>query len=617
MILDQDIQPLVAAVDAGLDARAASSQEEATGNAARLVALQDVVLRARRLAAGVFDGSDRPVNSEQFRELQSLSETLQGNTLQNTRSQPSATEALLVRASTQYIALVVYRAVAQRTLSALPETRDAQRYYERLDTSAWARLVYAVQTAPACAWREAAGACAPVRAAELRRLDVAHVRASALRTLRAVRKVRDLQFVGLGSAAGAAGAATSTAQIAWDAICAPGFFVHAQVRSSAHTLAAENDAQLARLGALLREFPEAYAADAVNNADDSTPLRQTRAVLAKYVGVNAPETAPLSAIVAAAAPNAQPSAQRLPTIPSVATRYWPLALLVLTQGPTALTSLYASRARIAAFLRDNVWGFLRGLVAHWLVAPLRDIWHTVRHDARSDLALAAAGSLETERASLCRMVVAAVRDSDPQLLESLGGEAALAAQVREGDLDAFMRVYEEQVSAPLRSAVSGRLLRSVLVQVQKTKVDGSLALGGIDRLLQSQQLLFAVVALSPALLLAYCAAEAAARLWRLRTLWSSAGECRARARASLAAVERLLNYAEFERAQPRLRDVHHALLVLEVSALARDGARLVPAGQWAREWARDVREMLDPGFSNGARLNVVRRVARVYARWFD
>lgn len=618
MILDRDILPLVAAVDARLDAGAASaSDSNSNSNSdndndnspinAALVNLQDAVLRSRRLAASVFDASDKPLTAEQFADLQGIAELLSIST-------PGATAQLLQGASAQYIALIVYRTVARQTLLALPQTRGAQRYYEQLESSAWSRLVYAVQTAPGRAWR---GVAQLYRATDG---NIAQVRARALHTLRSVRKVRDLQFVGLGGDSATATASVNAAQLAWDAICAPGFLLHAQVRDAAHALAAENDAALARLGAFLREFPEAYARDTHSERAIGAPpqlLPQCRAVLAEYVGVNGVDPA-LSAIVQSACKfQTARTLNSAHSVPSALVRYWPVVLVALTQGPAAVTSLYAARERIIAFVRDNVCGFARGLVAHWVVGPLRDIWRTVRHDSRSDLALAAAGSLESERESLCRMVVAAVDDSDPELLQQLGGAQVLAEQVREGDLDAFMRLYEAQISAPLRSAISGRLLRSVLVQVQKTKVDGSLALGGIDRLLQSQQLLFAVVALSPALLLAYCVGAAAWRLWRLRTLWSSARECRERARASLAAVERLLNYAEFERADPRLRDIHHALLVLEVSTLAHDGAQLVPAGQWAREWARDVREMLDPAFSNSARLNVVRRVARVYAVWFE
>ena len=47
---------------------------------------------------------------------------------------------------------------------------------------------------------------------------------------------------------------------------------------------------------------------------------------------------------------------------------------------------------------------------------------------------------------------------------------ALSQQIRVGDLTAVMQIYEDDIRSPLRSAVGGSLLRTLLVQVQKAKV---------------------------------------------------------------------------------------------------------------------------------------------------
>jgi len=47
---------------------------------------------------------------------------------------------------------------------------------------------------------------------------------------------------------------------------------------------------------------------------------------------------------------------------------------------------------------------------------------------------------------------------------------ALAQQVRLGDLTPVMQIYEEDIRTPIRSAVSGTLLRNAFIQVQKAKV---------------------------------------------------------------------------------------------------------------------------------------------------
>ena len=46
----------------------------------------------------------------------------------------------------------------------------------------------------------------------------------------------------------------------------------------------------------------------------------------------------------------------------------------------------------------------------------------------------------------------------------------LSTQVHEGDLTSILQIYEEDIKSPIRSAVSGTLVRSLLIQVQKAKV---------------------------------------------------------------------------------------------------------------------------------------------------
>lgn len=48
--------------------------------------------------------------------------------------------------------------------------------------------------------------------------------------------------------------------------------------------------------------------------------------------------------------------------------------------------------------------------------------------------------------------------------------ALLSKRIRLGDLTPVLRIYEEDIKSPLKSAVAGTLLRSVFVQIQKAKV---------------------------------------------------------------------------------------------------------------------------------------------------
>jgi ATP synthase regulation protein NCA2 len=46
----------------------------------------------------------------------------------------------------------------------------------------------------------------------------------------------------------------------------------------------------------------------------------------------------------------------------------------------------------------------------------------------------------------------------------------LSNRLRFGDLTPILQIYEEDIKSPVRSAVSGTLLRSAFIQVQKAKV---------------------------------------------------------------------------------------------------------------------------------------------------
>ena len=47
---------------------------------------------------------------------------------------------------------------------------------------------------------------------------------------------------------------------------------------------------------------------------------------------------------------------------------------------------------------------------------------------------------------------------------------ALSQQIKRGDLTPVLQLYEEDIRKPLKSVITGTLLRSVFIQVQKAKV---------------------------------------------------------------------------------------------------------------------------------------------------
>jgi nuclear-control-of-ATPase protein 2 len=79
----------------------------------------------------------------------------------------------------------------------------------------------------------------------------------------------------------------------------------------------------------------------------------------------------------------------------------------------------------------------------------------------------------------------------------------LKMKVKQGDLTPVLKAYEHEMQSPIKNAIVGDLVRTLLIQVQKTKVDVEVAIGGIDSLLKSQELLFGFVGVAPGVLISW------------------------------------------------------------------------------------------------------------------
>lgn len=304
--------------------------------------------------------------------------------------------------------------------------------------------------------------------------------------------------------------------------------------------------------------------------------------------------------------------------PGVLTRYWPTILLALAYGPSTIALAWSSRYKILEFFKRNIVDFTMGLLYNWVWTPLKQVWSTVRHDEDSSIAMMSQGTLDSEVGSLTRMIVQFVveNSSADGLIPDSSVDMdinSLTDQISHGDLTQFMQIYESQLHHPVKNILSGKLIRSLLIQLQKTKVDGSLALHGIDKMLQSQQLVFGVVAMSPALLILYCSAISGYRLVKLGNIWSNISEIKSKISSSLNNVERLLNYENTE--HQKLNYLNQGLLTLEIVTLRSSGGRLVPKARKG-EWLRDVDELVNSKLSNAAKLNVVNRIYHVYSKYF-
>ncbi|QPG74717.1 hypothetical protein FOA43_002050 [Brettanomyces nanus] len=207
--------------------------------------------------------------------------------------------------------------------------------------------------------------------------------------------------------------------------------------------------------------------------------------------------------------------------PSWITRYWIVALLGSMYIPNLVTSVFTNRQAIVSWIKINLIDTVIGFWKNWILQPLQNVLKTIRHDDDSRIAVMSKQSLNSDLDSLEQMVVDYCIDNYPSFHDaSLSSDEKGALidqikyQVKSGDMHMVMKIYEDNVKAPVKSLVSGSMLRNLLIQIQKTKVDGAVALAGIDKIIQSQELVFGLVAASPACLFV-CLVKSMAALERI------------------------------------------------------------------------------------------------------
>ncbi len=178
--------------------------------------------------------------------------------------------------------------------------------------------------------------------------------------------------------------------------------------------------------------------------------------------------------------------------PSRFVRYWPLGAALFLSSSTLLRIFVNRKAEIMTWISESgntaldFWN-------NWVVDPARKIIGTIRHDKDSEIAIMSKDSLRGDRDSLERMVVDFAIDNPNTSDRKPLSDAQIAdvrAKVKEGDLTPVLKAYEKDLRSPLRGAITGDLIRALLIQVQKTKVDVEVAVGGIDNILRSQELVF-------------------------------------------------------------------------------------------------------------------------------
>ena len=178
--------------------------------------------------------------------------------------------------------------------------------------------------------------------------------------------------------------------------------------------------------------------------------------------------------------------------PSSLIRYWLPATVLILSSSTLFRIFVNRKAEILMWVGD-LGTTIIDFWYNWVVEPVKKIIGTIRHDENSEVALMTKGSLEGDRASLERMVVDFALDNPNSTDGRPLSEAQITeirVKVKEGDLTPVLKAYERDLRRPIMGTIRGDLIRALLIQIQKTKVDVEVAVAGIDALLKSQELVF-------------------------------------------------------------------------------------------------------------------------------
>lgn len=301
--------------------------------------------------------------------------------------------------------------------------------------------------------------------------------------------------------------------------------------------------------------------------------------------------------------------------PSRAVRYWPIVVTAALSSTTVLRVLLNRQAELTEWVRDlgsttiDFW-------TNWVVEPTRRVIGTIRHDEGSQVSIMSKRSLQGDRDSLERMVVDFAIDN-PGNATGTGAPltdseiATIRTNIKDGDLTPVLKAYERDLAHPFMGTVRGNLIRALLIQVQKTKVDVEVAMGGIDALLKSQELVFGFVGLTPGLLVTIALFR-----WLGRVSLGRKATSRASTQSNL--LGRLRNV---DRAMTRSGGDNgkqdagsYGMLLCEAHVFEQNARRVMPAAAY-RELSRDLRELVDVTTSHEQQRKVLDRIRWAYGKW--
>ncbi|CAK9439460.1 uncharacterized protein LODBEIA_P35700 [Lodderomyces beijingensis] len=311
---------------------------------------------------------------------------------------------------------------------------------------------------------------------------------------------------------------------------------------------------------------------------------------------------------------------------SFLTRYWPLLLVVLIYAPSQSQSMYKNRDEILHWIQYNGIEPVKGFFVNWVIKPLNEMLNILRSDS-DGITITTKDSLRSDVDSLEKMILEFAHDNHIDTTPQI-----VASDVQNGDLNIVMSRYEQEIRSPIKYIISGSLLRLVLIQMQKVKVDGAVAISGIDKLMKSQQLVFGIVSMSPSIIILY---QIYSYLTSARPIMVNGKQLNIVCLKCLNNIENLLimlrndqieeeqsgkdaTAAERKQRQASERaeaDSYEGELLIEIINLIISSEPIIPK-ELHKDWIRDLNELNNSTFGLDTKLALVNRVWNMYGSYF-
>lgn len=182
-------------------------------------------------------------------------------------------------------------------------------------------------------------------------------------------------------------------------------------------------------------------------------------------------------------------------------------------------------------------------------------------------------------------------------------------------LEIVMARYEKELMHPIQSLVGGELVRALLIQIQKLKLDIETAMLELDQILKANEINFAILAALPAFFLSLL------MLMLVRTWFKR--DTRAEGRGRIARLQRRLLIVEVEKrimqfqtcldqGLEREAQCMFGLVLYSLDLLYRAVERHAKAtGEW-QCLKQDIMDLGKPGLQTTYKLTVTSRMERVY-----